>query len=188
MATQDASELVVAGAGDVWFAPYGTALPTTVNTAPGGFNKAGYVSEDGVKVSYDKTVKEFGAWQSAAAVRISRESEEFKISCALEQWNEDNLIAAFGGGTVTSPTAGIYKFAPLGATEALDDVSVVVDWADGTEYHRLVIPKANAIEGVEFQLQRTELSVLPLTLKALQVSGSDLFNYYTNSTAFSLAS
>ena len=188
MATQDATELVVAGFGNVWVGPYGTALPTTPTANPAGFNKVGLISEDGVDWSEEKTVQDFMAWQSRYPVRRSLTDVKLKITCALQQWNEDNLIAALGGGSVSSPSAGVYKYVPIADTEQLDDVSVVVDWNDGSENHRLVLPKANATEGVSIKLQRTELAVIPVAFEALGVSGSDLYNYYTDSTAFSLAS
>ena len=188
MASQDPTELVLAGFGDVWVGPYGTTLPTTVNTSPGGFNKVGLISEDGVTWSESKDITDFPAWQSRNPVRRSLTGVTFKVTCQLQQWNEDNLVAALGGGQVTSPAAGVYQYSPLGDTEQLDDISVVVDWNDGSEYHRLVSPKANASEGIEVNLKRTELAVIPVTFEALAVSGSDLWNYYTNSTAFSIAS
>lgn len=189
MSSQDATELVVAGAGDVYVAPYGTTLPTAVDTAlNGNFFKLGYVTEDGLKITQNPEVQEFKAWQSRHPVRRALTGLETMISFALEQWNETTLQTALGGGSVTEVTPGKFKYVPIGDTEQLDEVSIVADWQDGTKSYRFVVPKGSATESVEFNLTRTDLAILPVTIKALGQSGVQPYTIYTNDTSFTAGS
>jgi hypothetical protein len=189
MSSQDASELVVAGSGDVYVAPFGTTLPTTVDAAlDGNFFKLGYTTEDGLQLTQTPTIEEFMAWQSRHAVRRSLTALEVSLTFGLEQWNETTLQTALGGGSVTEYTSGKFKYVPVGDTEELDNLSVVAAWSDGSKSYRLVIPKCTATESVEIQLQRTALAVLPVTVKVSGQSGVAPYTIYTNDPSFTAGS
>lgn len=189
MSAQDASELVVAGAGDVYVAPYGTTRPSTVDAAlDGNFFKLGYCTEDGLQLSSTPEVEEFKAWQSRHPVRRSLVGLEVQFTFGLEQWNEVTLQTALGGGSVTEYSSGKYKYVPVGDDEQLDEVSIVAEWQDGDKDYRLLIPRGQATESVEIQLNRTNLAILPVTIKALGTAGLNPYEIYTNDPAFEAGS
>lgn len=189
MSSQDASELVVAGSGDVYVAPFGTTLPTTVDGAlDGNFFKLGFTTEDGLQLTQTPTVEEFMAWQSRHAVRRELTALEVTMTFGLEQWNEQTLQTALGGGTVTEYSSGKYKYVPVGDDEQLDNVSVIAEWSDGAKDYRLVIPKCQATESVEIQLTRTALAVLPVTVKVSGQAGVAAYAIYTNDPSFEAGS
>lgn len=169
MAWNDAEELVVASNGQVYVAPVGTPLPTTPTEAlNAAFVGLGFCTEDGVKIAATPEVKDFTAWQSRQAVRRERNQQEVSATFSLEQWNEQTVPFAFGGGAITSPSTGVYRFEFPEAGDALEERAMVVDAQDGDRNTRFVFARGNVTEAVEANFQATELAVLPITFKLLQ--------------------
>lgn len=171
MAGNDSNELVVAANGSIHVGPVGTSVPEDPTDALTGFTELGYVTEDGVTFGRGVTVQDFRAWQKRLPVRHSVTEEEMTASFALEQWNEDNFDFAFGGGEVTEPEPGIFRYDFPSGDDALDERALVIRWADGDKHYQLAFERGNVTDEVEVQLARTDLSVLPIGYKAL--SGDD---------------
>lgn len=167
MAWNQADETVVGGTGEVYVAPVGTALPAGPGTAlNSAFEGLGYHSEDGVSVNRTQEIFRVGAWQTTADVRRERQSESFRLTFALLQWNENNVPLAFGGGAITSVSGG-YKYTPPAESDALDEKALICDVRDGAETLRFVIPRGNVVESVDTQFTRSQASLLPITFEAL---------------------
>lgn len=187
--SKDTSELVVAGSGSIYVAPYGTTLPTQYNTAlNAAFTELGYTTDDGLTWGSAPTVEKFTAWQSRQPVRIALTALEQRLTCTLQQWNERTIITAFGGGDFLQMASGSFKYVPVDDDEQLDEVSVVADWQDGDEDYRIVIPRAVVTESVEVNLNRTSLAVLPVTFDVLKVAGLDAWNLLTDGAQYNVAS
>lgn len=185
----DASELVVASSGSVAVAPVGTTLPTSATASlNAAFTDLGYITEDGVSLTVEPQVEEFMAWQSRQPVRRELTGQDITVSFALEQWNSDSIILAFGGGDVTE-AGGQYTYNFPADTDALDERALVVSWKDGTKDYRAVFARGNVTDSVETSLTRSELSVLPITFKALEPTAGGAAAYIvTDDTAFTAAS
>lgn len=186
----DPTETIIAGSGQAYIAPVGTALPaaedSALNTA---FFGLGYHTEDGASVNQSRDVIRHRAWQTKFDVRRTSESEAFQVTFALEQWNEQSLPLAFGGGTVSEPGAGTYKYAPPEADDEEYERSLVLDVIDGETILRFVVPRGTAVEGVESQFARSQMGVLPITFEALQTEDGNLpWFLFTNSAAFAAGS
>lgn len=166
---QNPSQLVVAGTGSLWAAPYGTTLPTTgiSQALATAFEELGYVTEDGLTFASNPTVEDFMAWQTRSPVRRELVGQELTVTFALEQWNERNLTLAFGGGRVTDLAGDAFRFDFLADTDALEESSLVCNWNDGDKRYRLVVPRGNVTDSTEVQLTRSQLGVLPVSFKAL---------------------
>jgi hypothetical protein len=187
----DPSELVVASNGQVYVAPVGTPLPVNPTTAlNAAFTGLGFVTEDGVSLSVSPEIQDFGAWQSRQPVRRELTAQEVLASFALEQWNETTVPLAFGGGEVTSPSTGVYRYELPSGNLALDERSLVIDSIDGDRHMRFVIPRGNITDAVETSLQRTELSVLPIAFKALEPlnGGTPMYFLSDDAAAFAVGS
>lgn len=187
------NELVIASYGTIRVAPVGTTLPA-INTSPTASLNAsfsyslGYVTEDGVKFTTTPEIQEFKGWQSQQAVRRERTGYEAMLSFELEQWNEQNVVFAFGGGAVTS-SAGNYTYRPPSSTDNLTERSLVLDWRDGTKNYRIVVPRGTVTEATETSLQRGALSTLSVGFKALApTDGSEPWFLLTDDPAFAVGS
>lgn len=178
---QDSSELVVASHGDIYVAPVGTPLPTTVGAVPNAaFVKLGLINEDGVTVTATPEIESFMAWQRRQPVRRELVNQELQIAFALEQWNAENVILAFQGGKVSEPSAGVFRYDFPDGDDSLDERSIIIDWQDGADsLHRMVFERGNVMEAVEFQLVRNQLAILPITFGILAPqTGSGSPGYY----------
>lgn len=182
MAWNDPTETVVGGSGQVYVAPVGTALPaahdTNLNAAFAGL---GYHSEDGVSVNQSAEIIRLGAWQTKVDIRRMRDTETFRLTFALLQWTEVSLPLAFGGGAVTEPSSGKFKYTPPAASEDLYERALICDVDDGTDRLRFVVPKGNAVEAIESQFTRSQFGMLPITFEALEPDdGTPSWHLLTN--------
>jgi hypothetical protein len=186
----DPTETIIAGSGQVYVAPVGTALPAAENTAlNSAFAGLGYHTEDGVSVNQSREVIKHRAWQTKADIRRTSESEGFQVTFALEQWNEESVVLAFGGGAVSSPSANKYKYTPPTAAAAEYERSLICDVIDGSTILRFVIPKGTPVEGVETQFTRSQMGVLSVTFEAMEPDdGTPQWHLLTNSAAFAAGS
>jgi hypothetical protein len=192
MAWNDSNEIVVAGTGQVYVAPTGTALPTTgpdqkLNSA---FVGLGYHTEDGTTFTVSPDITEFLAWQSRQPIRRDLKAQDLTVAFQLQQWNEENVPLAFGGGEITEVSAGIYRYSFPEEGDALDERALVLDVQDGERKMRFVLPKGNVTESVESQFQRSETAKLPITFKALAADdgGSPGYMLFNDAAAFAAGS
>lgn len=189
MADHAPEELVIAGTGDLHIAPHGTALPVTPTaTLNGAFKTLGLTTEDGAKLTWTPKVEEFNAWQSRSAVRRELTGQELQLETSLEQWNETNFALAFGGGQVTQPSPGIFRYDFLDDDAALAEYTAVLDFADGGKHYRICVPRVNVTESAEIALKRGALAELPVTLKALTEAGQGIAYMLTDDPSWGAGS
>lgn len=189
MAWNNSDELRVGLTGQVYVAPIGTALPagpvTGLNAA---FIGLGYINEDGPTVNVNPDFQDFMAWQEFAPVRVDKTAQNAQVSFALQQWDEDTVPLAFGGGSVSTVSGG-YRYNLPDPTTGLDERALVIEIQDGSEHDRWVFPRALAIEAVETNYRRSVEALLPITMRILTPSGGGSPGYYlTDSAAFAAGS
>lgn len=175
---QNAEELVVAARGDIAIAPKGTTLPTDLGALDAAFTTVGYTTEEGVKFAYSENREEIMAWQSATAVRRIVTARDLVTAYELEQWNRDTFALAFGGGTWSEPTVGVFRYDPPDSDDPLSEYAQVIDFQDGERHSRVVIEKGGVSEDVETNLVRTAAAVLPVAFKALAPDDSGTSSWY----------
>lgn len=169
----DADEIVIAANGTVRVAPVGTAEPTTPTEAPAAaWVDLGYITEEGATFTDSKEIEDILAWQSFYPVRKIVTGKEAAVSFSLRQWNEATIPLAFGGGAVTNPTTGVWRYAPP-SPEDIDERALMLDWQDGDKNYRLIIPKGLVTDAVETNLVRTDSAVLPISFAAIPASTAD---------------
>lgn len=193
MAWNDADELVVAANGAVSFAPVGTPLPKVGDDPTAALDKefvgAGYITEDGATLSVGSEVTDFMAWQSRQPIRRDKQTQNLQFTFAFQQWNEENVAFAFGGGTVEDHGGGVFSYTFPEANDPLDERSLVVDAEDGDVHFRYVFPRGNVTEAVEASFKRTESAQLPITFKALEPEeGGPPAWFNTDSPGFAVGS
>lgn len=184
---KEVDEIVVGANGTVRIAPIGTAAPADSAVAPAaGWLDLGYLSEDGVTLTDARTIEKIPVWQLFYAARMIVTERDFMIAFVMRQWSEVNVPLAFGGGVVSTVTAGNYKYTPP-APELIDERAAMVDWVDGTKKYRLIVPRCLVTENVETNLSRTAAADLPITLSIVGDDSADNWYLLTNDPAINPA-
>lgn len=185
--TLSTDEIRVAMTGTISVAPAGSTLPTTLAALDAAFVDLGYTTPEGVTLRTTRTRSPLLAWQSLRPVRHLAGDEDASVAFILMQWNLTTVPLAFGGGTVTEPTAGVFRYDPPAAGE-VDNRALVVEWEDTPEAttfnYRLVVPRGVASEGGETQLTRTAEGRLPITFSPEVTSDDDWWYLLTDDPAF----
>jgi hypothetical protein len=167
----DATRIVVAQNARVYLAPVGTTAPTSaVSVLDAAWKEVGLFTPDSLKFATDPSFEEVRSHQSNYPTRRFQTQDAATVEVDLQEWSGNNFLAVYGGGTLTSPSAGVYKFTPP-SIGARIDVAAIVEIVDGGKTYRRIIPRCTQTEGVEQSFTRTAESTLPLRLSVL---GSDV--------------
>ena len=98
------SQVGVAVTGEIYYAVTGTALPTDTTTGlNAAFKGLGYVSEDGITETVDRSIDDIIAWQNATTVRSVVTDAKITYEFTLIQTNLDT--AQFINGTTVTQSA-----------------------------------------------------------------------------------
>lgn len=188
MGWNDSTEIVVASNGQVYVAPVGTPLPADESVAlNSAFVGLGYITEDGATISVSPEIQDYMAWQSRQPIRREMTAQEASVSFGLQQWNEDTVPLAFGGGSVVLVSAGHYRYNLPDETQALDERALILESNDGSKKMRWVFPRGTVTEAVETQYQRGATALLPITFKPLAPSAGGSPGYFLTNDAASFA-
>jgi len=165
---QDATDVTVAGTGAVYVAPLGTPLPDDLDPLAAPWVDVGFVSDDGVTITFSRDTEEINAWQTAEPVRVLTTAEPKTIAFELLQFDRDTVALAFRGGSFTATSPYVYTPPAAGATQ---EVAMVIEAIDGAETFRWCWPRVGLSgEDIEIQLVRSDAMRLPLTFDALAAS------------------
>lgn len=180
----NANSIVIPGQFTLYTAPVGTAAPAdAVAALAAGWTDLGYTTEDGSSFSTEPSFEEVRSHQSDYPTRLLKTGDSATIGATLQEFSRATMVQAFGGGTITTVSAGQYRYDPPGPGGSTP-TACIMDWQDGTAKFRLVIPKARARAGVELGLEKTNEAGLPLSLSAEGQAGQSPWYLLTNSAAF----
>ena len=186
MAGRHPHEIIFAQTGRIWAAPVGTAEPADAATAPSiAWLDLGYTTEDGVTLTFDKSVKEIMGWQSRDPLRIIIENEPKMIGFELMQNNPITMSYALGGGAWTEPTTGNALFTPP-TPGVVDERAMIVELVDGTSVFRFHFRKTMQQASVALKGVRADASTLPIEASVLAPPAgvTDAYIIHTNAPAF----
>lgn len=177
----------VAGTGELFLAPVGTALPTTVDGAPNAaFKGYGYTTDDGVTLSKSVDRDGVAAWQSATPVRYIITGSELTVACTFLQSNEDILKLWLSSGDFASDGGTGYR-ADVPVDPIGQQFAMMLEWKDDTITSRLVAAKVEVTDTGDVTVAR-EAQAFPVTLSVLPPdSGSVLATWLTSDPAFAAA-
>jgi hypothetical protein len=175
----DASEVVVGANGRVLVAPADSAtFPEDMSSMGAEWVEVGYVSEDGVTFTAGQEIEDIMAWQSFYAIRKVVTGKTVSVEFAMRQWNEDTVVFAFGGGEVTR-AAGVATYVPAEPGD-LDERAVCVEWEDGADTYRLVLPRGIVTGEVSSNVTRSAAADLPVSFEITPDGLPDGSNIETN--------
>lgn len=180
---QDTEQIRVAGTGDVYVAAVGATPPANSQAAWGAaWKNLGFTSDDGVTFSVGREIEDIPVWQLLDAARRIVTGRDITTGFALRQWNKDTLVFGFGGGEVTEPAPGEYRYDPPEAGE-IDERALGIEFVDGTIVYRIIIPRGIVQDDVETQFVRNAAADLPITFGIVGQAGEAPFYILSNDLA-----
>lgn len=172
MPTQTPGEIVIAGTGTIYHAPEGTPLPSYLtDPLDADFLAVGFTTEDGAKFTDSKTTNQVRVWQSFYPVRTHITERSGMLETTLLQWNEANMILAYGGGGIIQPEPGEYRYEPP-SPETLAVRAIVVDFSDGDRNFRFTAGRVFVTSNTESTWAKTGPALLPVTFEILAPEGA----------------
>lgn len=126
--------------GGIYIAPLGTAVPTDASTDLGAdYKNLGYVSEDGVVNSLNKTSKDIKEWGGDTVMTVNTgQNDTFKLKY-IESMNLDVLKSIYGSENVTESNGAVTV--KVNAKDAGAAVYVIDMAQNGGRLKRIVIPR-----------------------------------------------
>lgn len=178
---------VISGAGNLYTAPYGTALPTYTSSAPNaaafvaaGWSASGY-TDDGVDFIYTPSYKDITVDEEMSAIDKLLIGEKLEVQIKLAETTLINLNRAIGGSTLVETTVSTLTVGSIAPSNvpflSLAFTGPAPNIANAL---RLIwINKVKATAAVSFKYQRKDKMVYSVKWDALadstQPAGSRLF-------------
>jgi hypothetical protein len=169
--------------GAILSATLGTTLPATaVDTLDAAFSDCGYVNEDGLTLTPERSTNTIKDW-SGAVIRTILEEFNGTLTWAHLEINEDSLKNAFGDEHVTvTPASGVHGkqiAVEIGAHEMPRKT-----WAfrikDGDNRIMIVVPDGQITETSEIAFTKAGAITLPVVLSCYPDADGNSIYIYTD--------
>lgn len=169
------SNVRVAVTGAVYAAPTGTAAPTAADSTPNvAFKDLGYVSEDGVTETRDRSTNQIKAWQNSDLVREVVTDSKLSYALTLIETKED-VVELFYGAAADSSDGSIEVVpAATGGRK-----SFIIDVIDGTDLIRTYLPSAEITEVGDQVYASGEAIGYEITITGYPVAGITATKFYS---------
>lgn len=139
----DSSKVRVAVSGEVLVGATTATAPTGTGGATTGFTGLGYVSEDGVTETRDRSADDIKAWQNAATVRTVITDATLTYSFTLLETKKETVELFYGTTVTAAATDGDFVIVP---SNTGGRKSFIIDVVDGAELRRIYIPEGEVTE------------------------------------------
>ncbi len=154
--------------GAVRRAPLGTDLPilSPSHKYPDTFTNMGYLSPDGVEISFDEDKSEFIPWQELNAIREDITKSVKKIKLTLWEFTRGNAEVYFGlakGAVKKDPETGVWSFYEDAIPNFRREM-YSIDVVDGDAAMRLILFEAQVSSRESIVLKRDEMIGLTVEL------------------------
>jgi hypothetical protein len=158
----DSTKVRAALTGALSYAPIGTAAPTDADAAlPAAWRDVGYISDDGVTETRDRSTNNVVAWQNAEVVRTLTTEASLTIAFTMIESNANSLELFYGAAVDTED--GSVDIVPR---ESGGRRAMVLDYVDGEDFVRLYLPQAEVTEVDDSTLVAGEAVGYPVTVTA----------------------
>lgn len=138
----DSSKVDVGVTGAFSFAPTTAVAPTDASTALSGtdWKDVGYIGEDGVTETRDRSTTNIIAWQNSDTVRTVITESSIQVQFVGIETNQ-NMLALYYGDEVAAD--GSIEIVPANTGGRR---SAVLDYVDGDKLVRMYLPEAELLE------------------------------------------
>lgn len=185
----DPTQFLVGGVTDVHVAPLGTAMPADESVAlNAAFIHLGLTVDDGVGFSVAYETETRTSSQLLDPTLRVRTGRDTTVTAGFQQFNEDTVPLAFGGGEVveTAADSGTFKYdAPDG--DVIDYRAAVLHVVNGGKVGRICIPKLMVTETDEATFQKSQEVVLALTFGVIATGVAKPWYILGNADFFGIA-
>lgn len=159
------------------------AAPTTATGALTGFTAAGYIGEDGVTETNERSTEAIRAWGGDTVKRVQTEHNVSYQFTFLETLNADVLKAVYGDANVTTTAATVstgtlHKVKVNGAT--LPHKSYVFELKDGDAKIRIYVPDGQITEVGDITYSDSEVIGYQVTVECFAVGGDKAVKFLDN--------
>jgi hypothetical protein len=147
---------------EVFLAPLGSTLPTTLTEPTTPFEALGWLSEDGVSLSVSTDVEKFKGWQGGSVLRtkVTGTEKSIQIQCLEETPGVTELYWGHGAPTVTTGVARIDLPEGIGTVAR----AAVFKFVDGGVTKFLCCEKVEVTEREDLSHQNSSLTMYGFTL------------------------
>lgn len=168
----NADNVVVGITGKVYVGPTTATAPTSSTSSLTGFTELGYVSEDGVEFSNEKSTTQIRAWQNADLVREVVTEGTTTYSFSLLETTQETIELYFGSTMVD----GKIEVVP---TATGGKKSFVIDVVDGAKAIRHYIPTGEILSVEAQQIVNGDAVAYGVTITAYVKDGRSADVYYS---------
>jgi hypothetical protein len=147
---------------EVFLAPVGSTLPTTLTDPTTPFEALGWLSEDGVSLSLSTDVEKFKGWQGGSVLRtkVTGTEKTIQIQCLEETPGVTELYYGHGAPVVTTGVAKIDLPEGVGTVAR----AAVFKFVDGGVTKFLCCEKVEVTEREDLSHQNSSLTMYGFTL------------------------
>ena len=178
-----ASNARVGITGAIRRAPIGTTAPTdAVSPLDAAFGDLGYISDEGVNLSFEDSVENKFAWQSATLIRSITSESVTALNFSMLEWKGNNLEYFFRGSTMVEVAADNFRLD--GGPITADPHMLVADIVDGTRAIRWLFGNAEVVARGEISITNSDLMMLPVTLNFYPDANGRPFQVWSNDPAW----
>jgi hypothetical protein len=180
----DADNVRVGLNGTIYIAPKGTTAPTDLETAwPAGWVDLGYLSDDGVEMSYSTETEDINAWQSLSPVRKVLTGVDMTLGFTAIELKASTISLYFPSSTMTEVTTGVNTLS-IPAAPTADERAIGLEWTDGDIVNRLVIARGEVTNRDSITLARSGAVALPMTVSAYADTAPEIAVWLSNDPAW----
>lgn len=168
----------VAVTGAVRVAETTATPPTDAETVPVGFADLGYVSDDGVTETRDRSTEQIRAWQNAAVLREVVTEASVSYQLTLVETNKDTVELYYGSAVDPVDGSVVIDPAKTGGRK-----SYIIDVIDGDEVIRTYIPEGEITEVGEQSYASSEPVGYEVTITAYPsqaLGGNSVKKFYSS--------
>lgn len=154
---------------DVFLAPLGTTLPTTLEDPPDPFDSLGWISEEGVNLTVSTNVEKFRGWQGGSVLRtkVTSTDKNFTVQALEEKRLTSELYFGHGDPTLTGVAPN--QVARLDLPEGIGTIAraAVCRFKDDGVNKLLCCEKVEVTERGELAHQNSSISIYEFTLEII---------------------
>jgi hypothetical protein len=169
-----ADDVLVPSGGDVYQAPMGTALPTTLVTPPPApWENIGFLSDDNPPAitGLTREATDLFAWNVDTPLRSALAPAAPLITAELLQpESDDALMLFFGGGTWTSGAGAAPDTYEAPALSTPLETATIIDVVDGNKLYRMMFPRTQTRANGDMALARGGFVAMPIAMSILTPS------------------